>query len=158
MSKSQFTTRRLFVDYRMSLEAMKAAGGYYFQDGSITAERFPVTGEGVVEMEVGLLHLNRIVWPDDVKREIGLIDPVRPWAPSPPEPLLAFGAAFPGTQYRFPVVGLCSLFYHDGVVSNLYLDNYCEQRVLRLRLSRKDREDGWNSHCRFLTVRPVASK
>lgn len=96
------------VDYGVSLADMIAAGKYDWTNSDITAKHFPVKGEGKAEVEIQLVHFDRVMESDDVIRELdrqGL-------RPAAIEELLAFGAKYPDMQREFPIVALKTVWQH----------------------------------------------
>jgi hypothetical protein len=94
------------VDYNRSLPEMIAAGRYDRADREITAEHFPLTGEGKVEMALILVHFNRNILVDDaltVMDQLGLRSAVLP-------ELLALGEMHPAVQKEFPIIAFGSIW------------------------------------------------
>lgn len=142
----------LTVDYRQSFEQMVAAGHYDWFNTNITAERFPIVGEGVVEFEARYFRLNRNISSDDAVKEIESADTGNPWMPAKIEHTLSHGKTFPEEQRKFPIVGLGSVaevsgsrhvpyLYEGGSKRGLYLDWW---------------NDVWDPAYRFLAVRKVS--
>lgn len=133
------------VDYGKSLREMIAAGQYDFQNGDITAKHFPITGTGQVEVELHLVHLNRVVSTDTVLAELDR----RNLRPATIAELLALGAKYPNLQKEFPVVALGSV-WRDllGYRRVAYLDDWRGERKLYLNWH----DDDWYGHFRFLAV------
>lgn len=92
------------IDYVQSLQDMIAAGKYDYANEHITAENFPVKGEGAVNAEVVLVHFDRPIESDDAVKELAQLG----LEPAKLEHLLAFGAKFSKIQREFPIVGLGS--------------------------------------------------
>ncbi len=139
------------VDYNKSLEQMIASGNYDWKNSDLTASRFPVIGEGIVEYEFKYVHPNQAVSSETAVDLIKKEDSENPWEPAKVEHLLAFGAAFPDEQRKFPIVGLGSVgeVGDDRRVPCLY--RYDSRRVLYLYWWDYD----WYSGYRFLAVRKV---
>lgn len=136
---------RLTLDYGMSLEQMVAAGHYDWTNSDITTKRFPIVGSGVVEFEHKLFHFDRNVSSEEADRLI-IVDG---WQPAKIEHLLAFGAAKPEEQRKFPVVALGSVAEFDGKRRVPYLYGVGSGRDIHLRW----RGDDWLGCYRFLAVR-----
>ena len=92
------------VDYGLPLEHMIAAGRYDWIDDDITAERFPVKGEGVAEFETKLFRFD-VVSSGNAIKEIE----AQGWQAAGIEHLLSFGAANPDEQRKYPIVALGSI-------------------------------------------------
>ena len=98
------------VDYNMSLDQMIAAGKYDWKNSDLNAKNFPITGEGIQEFELELVHPNCNISSENATKEMEKdSDPENPWFAAKTEHLLAFGAAFPELQRKFPIVALGSV-------------------------------------------------
>lgn len=141
----QGSNNLLTLDYGMSLEQMIAAGQYDWMNSDITKERFPIVGSGVVEFECKLFHFDRNVSSEEATRLI-IADG---WQPAKIEHLLAFGAAKPEEQRKYPIIALGSVAeFADGrCVSCLCRDG------AKRRLHLGWRHGGWGGDYRFLAVR-----
>lgn len=117
------------VDYGMALADMIAVGKYDWTNSDITTKHFSVRGEGKAEVEIQLVHFDRVMESDDVIRELdkqGL-------RPAKIEELLAFGANYPEVQREFPVVALGSVWRDsDGYRYVAYLHWLVRERSLYL--------------------------
>ena len=134
------------VDYGMSLADMIAAGRYDWTNSDITAKHFPVKGEGKAEVEIQLVHFDRVMGSDDVIRELDKMG-LRPAAI---EELLAFGAKYPDVQREFPIVALKSVWRSAfGYRYVACLSGDGSGRDLHLRWF----GFGWSEFCRFAAVR-----
>ncbi len=142
---------KIFVDYDMSLEAMIQAGHYEVVHTDITAKLFPLSGTGKVAFEHKLFHFNYNISSEDVIKKMNK----QGFRPATIEELLAYGAALPEKQDRFPIIALGSIVeinndeYNDRYVTSLGKGNseYC------LDLDWFDVV--WSDSCRFLAVRKV---
>lgn len=94
------------VDYGQPFDQMIAEGTYGFVNVCITSANFPITGTGVAESEIVLVHFNRGIMSDDAAKEMEQMG-LRPV--TLPE-LLAFGAMYPDMQCEFPVIALDSIW------------------------------------------------
>lgn len=102
-------TFRLVVDYGLSLAQMIAAGKYDWVNSDITAEHFPVSGQGKQAVEVELWRLNKYFKNGD--EVIAELERVKPdYRPATLPELLALGAAQPELQKQFPIVALGSIW------------------------------------------------
>lgn len=134
------------VDYSRNLPEMTKAGRYDFASEYITAENFPVIGEGKAELEIVLVHFDREMESDDVLAEFEKLG-LR--AITLPE-LLAFGETHPEVQREFPIVALGSVWADpNGDRRVPYLGRWYGLRRLRLYWF----ESGWRDGCRFGAVR-----
>lgn len=137
---------RFIVDYGMSLKQMIALGRYGWEDSSITAERFPIVGAGVVECEYKLFSFGYpISFGDAVWRIVA-----NGWQPGKIEHLLAFGAAKPDEQL---IVALGSL---TGVGEARLASSIVGSGGGRRGLSLNWCNLGFTGGYRFLAVRPPA--
>ncbi|MDD4994971.1 MAG: hypothetical protein PHW53_00650 [Patescibacteria group bacterium] len=133
------------VDYSKSLAEMIAVGDYDFVNSDITAEHFPISGKGKVLRKLVLVHLGREATTDEALVEMKL----RGLKPADIEGILAFGAAYPDEQRKFPIVGLGSSWVSaDGYRRFPYLGGSDGGREL-------DLDWGWGGirwygPCRFL--------
>ena len=135
------------VDYAMSLEEMIRAGHYDWENDNLTAKRFPIKGEGKVDLEVKLFHFDRSISSEDAKRTIEESG----YQVAQTEHLLAYGAKNPEEQRKYPIVALGSVGKVHGDHFVPYLGKDGSERYLRLGWWDSD----WHYHCRFLAVRKV---
>jgi hypothetical protein len=152
--KDELKTRTRFsvtVDFREPLEKVVAVGQYDYRDDNITAENFPVTGNGQVECEVIFVHFDR-----DIKSEAAITELEQMGLqPAKIEHLLALGAKHPDLQREFPIICLGSSWVDsDGYRRVPYLALWSAKRNLYLYWF----EGGWLRHCRFAAVRPPSPK
>jgi len=143
---------RLTVDYSMSLKQMIGVSQYDSVDENITPERFPIVGADVVRFEARLFNFGRRISSEAADEEIKTADKKDPWESAKIEHLLAFGAAYPDVQRKFPVVALGSSceIHGDRLVPGLW------GRGSERRLSLDWWVGGWRDGCRFLAVRKVS--
>ena len=134
------------VDYGMNLEAMVKVGRYDGVNPDITAEHFPIVGDGKVDREPLLVHFGRDMDDAVITTEfdrLGLRDGAI-------EELAAFGAKYPDLQRGYPIIGRQSVWrYRVGYSYCPCLLGGGRERILRLTL----RGLGWDVHCRFLAFR-----
>lgn len=140
------------IDYAKSLEQMIANGRYDWKNDELTAKRFPIVGEGIVEYEFRYIHPNRKVSSENAVYLIKKEDSENPWEPAKTEHLLAYGEAFPEEQRKFPIVALGSVGEVRGDRHVPCLDKGGSERGLNLGWW----GGGWNDDCRFLAVRRVS--
>ncbi len=144
---------RLTVDYGQSLEEMIAAGSYDWWNDDITAKRFPIKGNGVVEFEGRYFYFNRDISSENATKEIEAADPKNPWSAAKIEHVLSHGKTFPEEQRKFPIIGLGSV---AGVHGRRYVPVLFEDDSKRgLHLIWFGR--GWGPVYRFLAVRKVSA-
>lgn len=142
------TIYKIVVDYRQTLEQMVAAGCYDRVNSDITAGRFPVMGEGQVELEPELVHIGH-----DISSEAVLVElEKRGLRAGTIAELLAFGATYPEVQREFSIVALGSVAEVDGSRSVAFLIRCDSRRFLRLGWF----GDGWGGGCRFLAFCKVS--
>ena len=134
------------VNYNLSLAEMIEAGHYDRGDADITVERFPVKGESTQKLAVELVHFNRAISSENTIQELDAMG----LRPATIEELLAFGAAFPDLQRKFPIVALgsSSIIRGNRLVPCLYEDD-----SMRRRLNLYWGDIGWDGYYRFLAVR-----
>jgi len=137
------------VDYSMSLAEMIAAGNYDWVNSDITAKNFPFSGEGKVEVEYVLVHLNRTASTEDVLAEFARLGLE---APNIAE-FLAFGTKYPDLQRQFPIICLGSVWRVDGGGRRV---PSLRSRGGDRRLHLNDYGRDWGDACRFLAVRKSA--
>jgi hypothetical protein len=134
------------VNYDLSLEEMIAAGRYDWKHYDITAERFPLQGEGQVEVEITLVHIGRDMSTDNVLKELD----ARGLRSAKIEELLALGADQPELQRKFPIIALGSVWCGLGGGRNVVdIATDYAGRCLRVRWYESD----WAGIYRFVTVR-----
>lgn len=139
------TVYPISVDYGMKFEAMVKAGRYDWTNSDITAEHFPVKGEGAVELkaQAQLVHFGRDMDDGDVTRELDALG----FRDGAIEELLAFGAKYPDLLREFPIVARKSVWQDRFGCSHCpYLSRGGGGRGLGLYL----REGRWSGYCRFL--------
>ena len=140
-------TIALRVNYGLTLEQMIAAGKYDWGCDDITAKRFSIEGVGTGEFEAKLFHFDRYIPSDHAK---SLIEEAG-YEPAKIEHLLAFGAAYPDEQWKYPIVALGSVGEIAGFGFR-FVPCLCGFRFRR-DLSMDWWSGGWDSNCRFLVVR-----
>lgn len=134
------------VDYARGLPEMIKAGKYDYANDDITAEHFPIVGEGKQGLEILLVHFGKDMESNDVLSELGKLG-LRP--ATLPE-LLAFGETHPEIQREFPIIALGSVWQNrDGSRHVPYLGGWCGGRELFLIWF----GDRWSGDCRFAAVR-----
>ncbi len=139
---------RLTIDYSLTLEQIIATGQYDWKNDDITAKRFPIKGDGIVEYEARYFHFNRNISSEDAVKEMEAAG----WQPAKIEHALSHGKTFPDEQRKFPIIGL-------GSVAEVS----CSRGVPCLRGSVSERRlgldwwgDVWSPDYRFLAVRKVS--
>lgn len=139
------------VDYNRSFEEMIADGKYDYVSPNITCQNFPITGTGVVEEEIILVHFDRYIKSDDAVRELNEMG----LKPAKLEHACALGAKHPDLQREYAIVFLGSVWTHH--VSSRHVP--CLGRWRAGRELRFDRwPEVWACGYRFaaLSTPPVA--
>ena len=137
---------RLTVNYDLSVEDMVKLGKYDWTNSDITSEHFPVTRQGKSEVEVELVHFDRVMSSNDVLRELDK----QGYRPADLRELLDFGAAYPEEQRKYPIAALGSVWQlPNGRRRVADLVGSAGYRGLGLDWL----EDDWNEFWRFLAVR-----
>ena len=129
------------IDDRQPLAQLIAAGGYDHVNHHITEANWPVQQGEPAASELILVHVGHVASTGEVQQavaELGLRS-------GRIEELLAFGAAYPQTQRRFPVVAVGAL---DPYHRRPFLWGSPRVRHLDLRFDEKI----WSGNIRFLTV------
>lgn len=138
-------TLRIVVDYSLSLEQMIAAGKYDWKNDDITAKRFPLKGNGKVELEPKLFYFGRDMSSDNVIAEMDK----EGFRPCTIEELLAIGEQHPELQRKFPLVALGSVSEINGDHDVAYLHRDDSGRYTNLDWFDSD----WDDFDRFPAVR-----
>ncbi len=150
---------RVTVDYTRPFAEMIQVGKYGWAHSDINERNFPMKGEGKVERELILVHLNVVARTDkEVLAEMGR----RGLRPTPRiEDPLALGAARPELQMEFPIVAIgCSFLspFLSGLAHQV--GGTCSRSFVCLRQGDAGRIltldhglDGWNKITRFLAIR-----
>jgi hypothetical protein len=139
-------TLKVIVDYTQPLAEMIKAGNYNWVNSDITAEHFPMKGEGKQEKEVFLFHFGKDMTSEQVIVEMEK----RGYRPAKIEDLSALGVAYPELQKQFPIVALGSVWQGPlGYRHVPFLVWYGAKRDLYLCWFGYD----WYECCRFLALR-----
>jgi len=134
------------VNYDLTVEEMIEAGKYDWKNPDITSDNFPVTRRGTSEVEIHLVHFDRVIETEEVLRELDKMG-LRP--AELPE-LLALGAGSPDLQRQFPIIALGSVFRRShGHRHAPVLWGGSGRRYLGLHWL----GDRWNAYDRFAAVR-----
>ena len=134
------------VDYGKSVEEMVSSGNYDWKNDDINSRNFPVKGEGMVNVNLELVHLDKSVGSEEVLAYLE----ANGMRPATVEELLAFGATYPEIQREFPIICLGSSWVDpDGGRVVPYLSGSGSRRGLSLYWF----GDDWRGRCRFLAVR-----
>jgi len=139
------TDRVIVVDYGKPLADMIAAGKYDWVNPDITAERFPVEGTGKKTFRTKLFAFGRYISSDDAvaaMKEEG-------FTPATHVHGLAFGAAFPEKQRKYPIACLGSSAQVHGDRYVVCLNGNDDERFLGL--------SDWGVCWRYLGVREVSA-
>ena len=134
------------VEFDKTVEEMVVAGNYDWKNDDINSKNFSVKGEGVVNVNLELVHLDKGVSSEDALthlEENGMRPPTI-------EELLVFGSSYPEIQREFPVICLGSSWVNPGGGRRVpYLSGSGSRRSLDLSWF----DVGWGEYCRFLAVR-----
>lgn len=145
------STFHVAVNFGKTLDEMLKAGGYQFVAPDITAANFPISGTGIVENDLILVHLDKNADSKEVLAELTKLD----LEPAGIEYAVAFGAQHPDVQREFPIVFLGSVWTGpDGDPYVPDLDFLGDKR----RINLDGWLGGWLPECRFAAVRKVVSK
>ncbi len=138
---------KVTVDYKQTVIQMIQAGKYDWINDDITAERFPIQGEGEKEVEVTLFHFG---WKISSETAISAMDKAG-YRPATIEELLALGSSHPRLQGQFPVMALGSAWQDSDRGRCIpCLDWGSSGRSLGLRWFETS---DWREYCRFAAVR-----
>lgn len=129
------------VDYGRDVRKMIAACSRCHANLNITSQNFPTDRTGVCELEVVLVHFNRVIKSEEVLNELDAMG----LRPDELQELLAVGAGLTDKQKQFPIIALGLIWRNprgDHCVPVLW--NYGRE----LNLGRFD--VSWLEDCRFL--------
>lgn len=143
MTTANTDTHTVTIDYQRPLAQMIAAGAYDHVNGDISEANFPVKRGDLAARELILVHLGGVASTEGVVHALDDLG-VRSGRI---EELLAFGAAFPQAQRRFPIVALGAI--ETSYRRRPFLWGSSRVRHLDLRFDEKI----WSGNIRFLTVR-----
>lgn len=138
----------LTVDYNLSLEQMIVAGQYGYTNSDITAKRFSIRGNDIVEYEASYFHFNRSISSEDAMKEIEQAG----WSPAKIEHVLSHGKTFPEEQRKFPIIGLGSVAEIRGARGVPCLGRNGSRRDLDLLWF----GSVWNVDSRFPAIRKIS--
>jgi hypothetical protein len=150
MSASEFVSSKAYfnviVDYNRSFQQMIQTGNYDLVNNDITAEHFPVIGQGKEEKTITLFHFNRTISSEDVISEMEK----QGFEPAKIEDLLALGEKYPDLQKQFPIAALGSVWRAPGDYRRVPCLRWPDvKRSLNLHW----REDVWSARWRFVALR-----
>ncbi len=149
--KAELKTRNRFpvtVDYAQPLADQIWEGKYGSANEYITSANFPLTGTGVVESEIILVHFDRDISSDDAVAELNRMG----LEPAKLEHATAFGAKYPDVQREYPIVFLGSSWVDPrGDRRVPCLDGWDDRYGLHLGRWHV----GWSDLYRFAAVRKV---
>jgi hypothetical protein len=148
MKTDTITDRVIVIDHSLSLEAMIAAGKYDWKNDDITAERFPIEGSGTKKFSAKVFHFDRRISSEDA---VAAMEKEQ-FAPATHIHGLAFGAAFPEEQRKYPIACLGSSARVRGSRGVVCLSGGGGGRCLDLCGWR----GGWYDRWRFLAVQEVS--
>ena len=104
-SKKSFA---VIVTSARSFEQMVAVGRYDHVDGHITAKNFAIVIQSTVEIQLDLVHFDRVMESSEVLSSLD----AQGLRPASLAELLAFGEIYPEMQREFPVAALGSTWRH----------------------------------------------
>jgi hypothetical protein len=149
MNTDTIADRVIAVDYGMALADMIAAGKYDWVDPDITAGKFKVEGTGTKKFRTKLFAFGRDISSEDAAAAMK----AEHFTPATHVHGLAFGAAFPEEQRKYPIACLGSSAQVHGGRDVVYLYGDDGGRDLNLGGWVGDWYDGW----RFLGVQEVSA-
>lgn len=136
------------INYQRTFSEMIEDGKYTWKNGKFNQKNFPIMGDGTVEVDLELVHLNKPASTKEVDaylNENGL-------RPATLAELLAFGATYPDVQRNFPVIALGSSYLDNKDCRCVpYLDGEINDNRRRLNIRWQGR--GWVDRVRFLAVK-----
>jgi hypothetical protein len=139
---------KLVVDYGKSLGEMIVAGQFDWVNDDITAEHFPITEKGTVEVDLQYVHLGRTATTAEVLAEMEKLG----LRPATIAELVAFAAKNPEEQRKYWIVALGSSWVDGGGHRKVpILDGSDSERHLYLYWDGPQNE--WNDDNRFLAAR-----
>jgi len=137
---------RVTVDYDRSVEDGVRAGRYDYANPNITSKNFPASKSGTEEIEVVLVHFDRLIGSEKATEELRK----RGLRPAELPELLAVGEQYSEKQRDFPIVALGPVWrVPDGDLSVPCLRRLEGERDLDLGWFGGD----WFPGCRFAAVR-----
>lgn len=134
-------TFHLSVDYGRNVEDGARAGQYDWFNPEINSLHFPAERKGTVEVVMEIIQYDKEqTEPDEVIRDLNS----RGMRPATIAELLAFGAAYPDMQRKFPIVALGSVWWGwHGRGGVAYLIGSASRRDLRLEFWDQRRLPGY---------------
>jgi hypothetical protein len=149
MNTDTITDLTVEVDYRKSVSDMIATGKYDWVNPSITADKFPVEGTGKKRFRTKLFYFGRYISSEDAVSAMKKEN----FTPGSHLHGLAFGAAFPEEQRKYPISCLGSSALVDGGRGVVCLRGNDVERYLSLY----DWLGDWRGSWRFLGVQEVSA-
>jgi len=135
----------IVVDCSRSLVEMIEAGKYESFNNNITAEHFPVRGQGKQEKIITLFYFNRTMSRYEVRHEIEK----RGFRPAEIQDLLGLGEKYPDLQKKFSIAAFGSVLeFSDGNFCYMFVPCLEPMRVLGLFPLKA----AWNARWRFAVV------
>jgi len=131
----------IIVNYERSVEDGVEAGHYDWVNSNITSEYFPTERKGTTEIEVKLIHFNRIISTVEALCELDRMG----YRPAEFHELLAFGEKYQEIQREFHILALGSVLRNRCVLD---LSGGNSRRYLNLLV-----EYNYGENCRFAAVR-----
>jgi len=134
-----------------SMEDMVLDGHYQLVWRDINSKNFPITGKGIYEADIGIVHFNRNISTNSVVEELDRVG----MRPARIEELLAFGAKYPDLQRYFSIIALGSSYFDADnfpVFPTLYAYWWYDHRQYR-GIGTSLGDGPWRRYSRFLAVR-----
>ena len=88
------------VNYDLSVESLVILGKYDQKSDDVTDKNFPTSRKGIVELEIILVPLKKVVFPEEADKELDKIG----LRSANLRELLTFGVKYPDIQRRYPAV------------------------------------------------------
>ena len=130
------------VDYGKNVEDGVEVGRYHWANFNITSEHFPTERNGIAEIEIKLIHFNRIISTVEALYELDRMG----YRPAELHELLAFGEKYQEIQREFPILSLGSVLRNHWVPG---LSGGNSRRYLNLFVE----GNNCGENCRFAAVR-----
>ncbi len=146
------------VDYDGTVEDLVEAGKYnwlaldWMNEVGVKNNPHPSDRHGVAKVRIVLVCFNREVRSEEALSELGKMN----LRPAETIELLAFGAAYPQEQVKFPIVALGSTYGSQGWAPSLEDENLPVYGMVGRGLSMGGNRNGgdmWESNSRFAAVR-----
>lgn len=121
-------TFSVVIDRSKSFISQVQAGHYDWVNPNITADEFPINGEGKVRRNLHLVHFDKDMTNSEVLKELE----AQNLEPAQVEDLLFVGAAYPALQQQFSIACLGTVLKSGSSAEVLYLTGGDQHRYLWL--------------------------